>query len=104
MELMAGGGAESKLQKTLSLFRGLICNGAHVNVKAILHLAYCWCQLMNVNAACRHCSVNEETATKWYKFFRRIVMFKLVNEKQTQICGRSCLVEVYETHIFFKKI
>jgi transposase-like protein len=90
-------------RKTLSLFTGSIFNGAHINVKAILRLAYCWCQSMNVNAACQHCEVNEETGTKWYKIFRRIVMLKVVNEKQFQIGGRGCIVEVDETHIFSRK-
>jgi hypothetical protein len=35
--------------------------------------------------------------------FRRIGMLKVVNEKQSQIGGRGCFVEVDETHIFSKK-
>jgi hypothetical protein len=82
---MAGRGSESLIAKPLPLFTGLIFNGVYINVKAILCFSYCLCQSMNVNADCQHCAVNEETATKLYEIFLRIVLLKVANEKQTQI-------------------
>jgi hypothetical protein len=64
MELITGGCAEKLKAINLSLFTGSILNGAHINVKAILRLAYCRYQSMNVNAACQNYEVNDETATK----------------------------------------
>jgi hypothetical protein len=72
-------------KKNFSHFASSIFNGAHINVKAILRLAYCWFQSMNVNAECPHCEVNEETPTKWDNISCRIVILKVVYEKQFRL-------------------